>query len=299
MKAIHLPAYVSTYSSLQVSAVPAPVPSARTPIHIRIHHAALNYVDLLYARGKHQNNAAGLVKPPFILGLEFSGTVLAAPPVQDRQRNPDGLRPGDAVYGGCSSGAFAEEVCVSAAQVRRVPVGVAGWDMRGAAGVAATAPVAYGALVRCARLARGETVLVHAAAGGLGVMAVQIARALGARVVAAVGSARKAAVVRRELGVEDVVDYSVDGWEQKVLDLTGGKAKGGVDVVFDTVGLVEKSIRCTKYAGRIVVAGFAGREGNLESVAANRILLKSVSVIGYVSLLLLVLYLGSLYEREV
>ncbi|KAB8337079.1 hypothetical protein FH972_021383 [Carpinus fangiana] len=284
MKAIHIPSYVTTYASLLPTTVPAPQPTPAAPIHIRIHHAALNYVDLLYARGLHQNNAAGLVAPPFTLGLEFAGVVLAAPPPAS-PANPAALQPGDRVFGGCPSGAFAEEVCVAAAQVRRVPVCGEGWALRGAAGVAATAPVAYGALVRCAGLRRGETVLVHAAAGGLGVMAVQIARAVGARVIAAVGSEGKAEVVRRVLGVAagDVVNYSEEGWEGRVLGLTGGKAKGGVDVVFDTVGLVEKSIRCTKYAGRVVVAGFAGREGNLEKVAANRILLKSVSVIGYVS----------------
>ena len=139
--------------------------------------------------------------------------------------------------------------------------------------------MSYAALVRVGGLKRGETVLVHAGSGGLGVMAVQIARAVGAKVVATVGSNEKRRVLEG-MGVERVIEYNEEGWEGKVLEATGGN---GVDVTFDSVGLVEKSLRCTKYGGRIVVVGFAGREGRMEKVAANRILLKSISVIGYVS----------------
>lgn len=188
------------------------------------------------------------------------------------------FRPGDRVFGG-AQGSFAERIVVKENALRKVPKG---WSIEDAAGIAATAPVSYGALVRLAGLNRGEIVLVHAAAGGLGVMACQIARALGARVVATVGSVKKGEVVRR-LGVEDVVLYREEGWEKKVMDLTGGE---GVDVVFDPVGLVGKSIRCLKYAGRIVVIGFAGLEGKMENVAINRILLKSAKVFGYVCIAL-------------
>lgn len=148
--------------------------------------------------------------------------------------------------------------------------------------MAATAPVSYGAMVGLAQLKRGETVLVHAAAGGLGGMAVQIARAVGARVIGTVGSNAKREVAKRVLSLaeDNIVDYSIEGWEQKVLDATGGN---GVDVVFDVVGLVEKSIKVCRYGGRIIIMGFAGREGNLESIRANRILLKGISVLGYVS----------------
>jgi NADPH2:quinone reductase len=88
-------------------------------------------------------------------------------------------------------------------------------------------------------------------------------------------------VVRRRLGVEvdAVLRYDEAGWEKEVLEASGGK---GVDVVFDTVGLVEKSLRCLRYGGRVVVAGFAGREGKMEKVAMNRILLKGAAVLGYV-----------------
>lgn len=154
-----------------------------------------------------------------------------------------------------------------------------GWRLREAAGIAATAPVSYGALVRAARVERGETVLVHAAAGGLGVAAVQIARALGCNVIGTVGSAKKVAILRR-LGVEHIVDYSRRDWVEEVMRITGGK---GVDVTFDPVGLVEQSIRCSKFGARVLVVGFAGREGDLEKVRANRVLLRGVRLIGYVS----------------
>jgi NADPH2:quinone reductase len=88
----------------------------------------------------------------------------------------------------------------------------------------------------------------------------------------------KAGVVRK-LGVDLVIRYNEPEWEKKVLKATGGK---GVDIIFDTVGLVEKSLRCLRYGGRIVVAGFAGLEGNMEKLAMNRILLKGAVVLGYV-----------------
>jgi len=157
--------------------------------------------------------------------------------------------------------------------------------------------VSYGALTTIAGLKAGEAILVHAAAGGLGVYAVQIAKALGAKVIAAVGSQHKMSVVEDLLREphtghipkgEGVVDYSKDGWEKEVVALCKQIGKDGVDVVYDTVGLVLKSIRCTTFNGRIVVAGFAGRTGTgpkaveeLETIAVNRILLKQIKLLGY------------------
>jgi NADPH:quinone reductase-like Zn-dependent oxidoreductase len=270
MKAIAIKRFVDSYADLQVSEVPPP--SLNNPdeiLLVNITHAGLNHVDLLYARGKHQNNHSGLVAPPFILGLEFAGVVASAP-------TKSRFRAGDRVWGS-GVGAFAEQIAVKESALQLVPDG---WSLDDAAGLgAATAPVSYGALVHVAKVRKGETVLVHAAAGGLGVVACQIARATGARVIATVGSVEKADVVRT-LGVDAVVRYDGPHWEKEVLKATrGGK---GVDVVFDTVGLVEKSLRCLKYGGRVVVAGFAGLEGNMEKLAMNRILLKGAAVLGYV-----------------
>ncbi|KIW78220.1 hypothetical protein Z517_08053 [Fonsecaea pedrosoi CBS 271.37] len=266
MKAIQINQYVKTYSELRALEVPAPTPKA-DQVLVTITHSALNHVDLLYCRGAHQNNHIGLVKPPFVLGLEFAGVVASAPPAC-------GFKAGDLVWG-ASVGGFAEQIAVPPSALQHLPKG---WTLRDAAGVgAATVPVSYGALVRTAQVQPGQTVLVHAAAGGLGVTAVQIAHALGAKVIGTVGSEEKAAVVRG-LGVLGVVRYDQDGWEKEVLKLTGNV---GVDSVYDTVGLVGKSIRCLKFGGNIVVAGFAGLGGKMETLAMNRVLLKGVRLLGY------------------
>ncbi|KAI9876383.1 MAG: hypothetical protein M1830_006642 [Pleopsidium flavum] len=265
MKAIVISRFVDSYSDLTITDIPEPIPKKRSEILVNVHFAAINFVDLLYARGTHQNNTA-LVRPPFTLGLEFAGTVAYAPPCSI-------WKSGDRVFG-AGLGAFAEKIVAKEGSLHAIP---AGWDFEDAAGLGATAPVSYGALVERGRLKAGETVLVHAGAGGLGVMAVQIAKALGARVVVTVGSGEKTGVARRT-GADVVVDYSVDGWEKIVVGATKGE---GVDVVFDSVGLVGKSLRCLKHGGRVLVVGFAGSEGGIEKVAMNRILLKQAQVIGY------------------
>ncbi|OAP57470.1 hypothetical protein AYL99_08208 [Fonsecaea erecta] len=274
MKAIQINQYVKTYSELRPLDVPAPTPRPSKPgdqdamVVVTITHSALNHVDLLYSRGLHQNNHIGLVKPPFVLGLEFAGIVASAP------ATGCAFKPGDHVWG-AGVGGFAEQIAVPASALQRLPPG---WTLRDAAGVgAATAPVSYGALVRVAQVQPGQIVLVHAAAGGLGVVAVQIAHALGAQVIGTVGSEAKAHVVRK-LGVLGVVRYDREGWEKEVVALTGGV---GVDSVYDTVGLVEKSIRCLKFGGNIVIAGFAGLGGKMETLAMNRVLLKGVKLLGY------------------
>lgn len=269
MKAIQISEYVKSHADLRVTRVPDPIPGS-DQVLVTVTHSALNHVDLLYAKGLHQNNHSGLVKPPFVLGLEFAGVVASAPP-------DSGFQVGDKVWG-AGVGGYAEQIAVPASAVRRLP---AGWTLHEAAGLgAATAPVSYGALARLAQVKKGQTVLVHAAAGGLGVFAVQIAHALGAKVVGTVGSEEKAEVVRRLGGVLGVVRYDVDGWEQEVLNISSG---GGVDVVYDTVGLVGKSIRCLKFGGSVVIAGFAGLNGTMETLSMNRVLLKGAKLLGYVS----------------
>lgn len=208
------------------------------------------------------------MKPPFTLGLEFSGTLLSVP------RGTTTFRPGDQVFGG-HTGSYAEIISLPAtASLRHVPPS---WDLVGAAGICATLPVSYGALVLRAGLKPGQTVLVHAAAGGLGIMAVQIAAALGCRVIGTAGSAQKCAVARK-YGAAACIDYTQDTeWWKRVLELTDGK---GADMVFDPVGLVDRSLKCIAHFGKLLVVGFAG--GEIEKIAMNRVLLKQVSVIGYV-----------------
>lgn len=193
-------------------------------------------------------------------------------------------------------GTHAEELIVPASAVHHLPS--PSWSLHDIAAVGAgTLPVSYGALTTIAGLKAGETILVHAAAGGLGVYAVQIARALGAKVIGTVGSQHKMSVVEDLLRDpqtghiakgEGVINYSKDGWEKDVMALCKQGGRDGVDVVYDTVGLVLKSIRCTTFNGRIIVVGFAARTGTgadavdeLEKVPVNRILLKQIKLLGY------------------
>lgn len=144
-----------------------------------------------------------------------------------------------------------------------------------AAGLFVTAPTCYAALVLRAKLQHGEWVLIHAAAGGIGLAAVQIAKGLGGFVIAAAGTASKLEIARK-YGADKTVDYSKPGWEVEVKKMTPeGK---GVDVVIDPVGLVNKSLSCVKWNARIVVIGFTS--GKVEEVKMNRVLLKNVSLVG-------------------
>ena len=138
-----------------------------------------------------------------------------------------------------------------------------------------TAPTSYGALVTRAGVKKGDYVLIHAAAGGVGLAAVQVAKAFGATVIATAGSARKLEVVKG-FGADFAIDYNIKGWEDEVKKLT---PRGrGVDIVYDPVGMVNTSLKCTAWNGRILVIGFAA--GDIEKVAMNRVLLKNVSLVG-------------------
>ena len=149
-----------------------------------------------------------------------------------------------------------------------------GWTFAAAAGLFVTAPTSYAALVVRAGIRPGDTVLVHAAAGGVGLAAVQVAKAFGATVIATAGTERKLDVARA-FGADEGVLYTDPGWPERVKELTKGK---GVDIVYDPVGLVDKSTKCTAWNGRILVVGFAA--GTIEKVAMNKVLLKNISLVG-------------------
>ena len=206
--------------------------------------------------------------PPFTLGLEFAGTIVSAPPASK-------FKPGDRVFGG-GIGSYAQYIAVKESTLHLIPPS---WSFAAAAGLTATAPVSYGGLVLRGQLKKGETVLIHAAAGGLGLMAVQIAKAVGARVIATAGSKEKLEVAKR-FGADEAISYKDAEWWKKVLELTNG---AGADVVYDSVGLVDKSLKCLKHKGRVLVIGFAGTEAAIEKIAMNRVLLKQAQIIGYVS----------------
>lgn len=136
-----------------------------------------------------------------------------------------------------------------------------------------TYPTSYSALVLRAQLKAGEYCLVHAAAGGVGLCAVQIAKVLGAKVIATAGSAEKLEVAKR-YGADYAINYRDKDWTEQVKKLTNGK---GADVVYDPVGLVEQSTKCTAWNGRILVIGFA--KGGWEQLPTNRVLLKNISIV--------------------
>ncbi|CAO3609769.1 unnamed protein product [Cunninghamella echinulata] len=203
------------------------------------------------------------IKPPFpfVPGAECSGVVLKSTVSQ--------FKPGDCVFGSGSS--FSEITNIEASKLLPIPKG---FTFEQAAGLFITYPTSYSALVLRAQLKKGEYCLVHAASGGVGSAAVQIAKALGAIVIATAGSEEKLKVAKN-LGADYVINYRDQDWTEQVKKVTKGH---GADVVYDPVGLVEKSTKCTAWNGRILIIGFA--QGTIEKIPANRLLLKNISAVG-------------------
>jgi len=234
-----------------------------TQVLVDVYSAGLNFFEILQAQGKHQS------KPslPFILGTEFAGRVSDDSPI------PAGcsLKRGQRVFG-AQPGSFADRVAVDVQQLLPLPDHIT-FDQ--GAGLYVTWPTSYEGLVGRANLAPGEWVLVTAAAGGVGLAAVQIAKALGAKVIAATGSPRKMEIAKRLGGADFAIDYSKPGWQKEVLALTDQR---GVDVIYDPVGLINDSLKCIAWKGRAVIVGFAG--GTIEKVPTNIVLLKNISLVG-------------------
>ena len=180
---------------------------------------------------------------------------------------------GDRVFALLDSGGFAEKAVARVEDCYPTPAGI---DFVEAAGFG----VAYGSShlgLRLARLVEGETLLVHGAAGGVGITAVEIGHAMGARVIATAGGAERLEVAR-EHGADEGIDYRSESVRDRVLELTEGR---GVDVVFDPVGgdVFVQSLRCVAWGARLLVVGFAS--GDVPQIPANHVLVKNVSVIGY------------------
>ncbi|KAF2735731.1 zinc-binding alcohol dehydrogenase-like protein [Polyplosphaeria fusca] len=265
MKAIQIKEYVKGPEDLKVIDLPNPTPDSDEYL-IAIHASATNFFDLLQIRGKYQH------QPPFpwVAGSEFSGVVLKAPTTLPGGRLPK-YKEGDKVFG-ASQGGYATHVCCDESRLRPIPEG---WSFLDAAGVYVTGPTSYAGLVIRAGIKKGDWVLVHAAAGGVGLAAVQIAKAFGATVVATVGNQHKMDVAR-SFGADYAVDYRQSDWHDKVRELTPDGR--GIDIVYDPVGLITQSMKCIAWNGRLLVIGFAA--GDIEKTATNRILLKNVSVVG-------------------
>ncbi|SLN12307.1 NADPH:quinone oxidoreductase family protein [Oceanibacterium hippocampi] len=232
-------------------------------VRIRIHAVGCNFPDTLMIAGTYQ------FKPsfPFAPGMESSGVVAE---VGD---GVSGLKVGDRVMASHGVGGFAEEVVAPATNVYKIPDSMP-FDQ------AAAFPVTYGttyhALVDRANLQPGEVLLVHGAAGGVGLNAVELGRNLGARVIGTVGSDAKADIVR-EYGAEHVINYSKESIKDRVKELTDGK---GADVIYDPVGgdAFDQSMRCINWNGRLLVIGFAS--GRIPELRTNLVLLKGCQVVG-------------------
>jgi NADPH2:quinone reductase len=232
-------------------------------LEIEVRAAGCNFFDILMCQGKYQ------VKPPFpfVPGAEVAGVVAKV------GEGVEGFAVGDRVLSSSGLGGFAERAVVPAFGSYPLPEGM---SFEEGAALPIIYPTSYAGLVFRADLQPGEDLLVHAAAGGVGIAAVQIGKALGARVIATAGGAEKLEVAR-EHGADDTIDYRQEDFVERVMALTDGK---GADVIYDSVGgeTFDKSLKCIAWNGRLLVIGFAS--GTIPSVKANRILLKNIAITG-------------------
>jgi len=230
---------------------------------VEIRACALNFPDVLMIEGKYQS----LPPFPFSPGGEFAGVVSE---VADDIQN---WHVGDEVFGACGHGAMAEQICVSAKSLRAKPQSM---GFAQASGISTTYGTSYYALKQRANLQPGETLLVLGAAGGVGLAAVELGKAMGARVIAAASSPEKLQIAQ-QAGADNLIDYSDGELKEKVKSLTEGK---GADVIYDPVGgpMFDQCMRCINWGGRVLIVGFVG--GDIPKVPTNLILLKSCQVVG-------------------
>ncbi|HEY7834012.1 MAG TPA: NADPH:quinone oxidoreductase family protein [Ktedonobacterales bacterium] len=261
MKAVLCKAY-GPPESLVVEDVSAPT-SGQGQVVIQVAASGVNFPDTLIIEGKYQ------FKPPlpFSPGSEVAGTVAAL------GKGVSGVRVGDRVMAVPGWGGFAEEVAVDAEQLVPIPDSM---DFPTAAAFALTYGTAHYALTDRGRLQPGQTLLVLGAAGGVGLAAVEVGAALGARVIAAASSDEKLALCRAH-GASEGINYSAEDLRERIRALTGGE---GVDVVLDPVGgsYAEPAIRGLAWDGRYLVIGFTA--GEIPRIPLNLPLLKSSSIIG-------------------
>lgn len=259
MKALVCRTLSSDIGTLRIEDIDLPPPGAGQ-VRVRLRAAAVNFPDILTVQGKYQHRP----ELPYVPGTEGAGDVIAT---ADGVTN---VKLGDRVIVG-GLGCFAEEIQVSTGAVRPVPAGA---DYATAAGFTAAYLTAYVGLVRRAQTTPGEWLLVHGAAGGVGLAAVDLGKALGARVIATASTEEKRAFLR-SYGADHVLPSS--GFREEVKALTGGQ---GADVIYDPVGgdVFDESTRCIAFDGRLLVVGFTS--GRIPTVSVNIPLIKGFSVMG-------------------
>ncbi len=261
MQALRVDHLSDDLSGVMLAELPAPT-RAPGEVLVRVRAASLNFPDLLMTQGAYQ------FKPqvPFTSGLEFAGEVLEA-------EAESGFAPGDRVMGGNKTGAFAEFAAVPADKLAPMP---AGMDFPAAASMGAAYSTAFTGLVEMGGLQEGQWVLVHGASGGVGLAACDLARALGARVIATTGSPTKAERIA-EFARPEAVLTAEGRFRDHVSALTGGAL---ADIVFDPVGgdVFDESTRCVAFGGKLIVVGFTS--GRIADVSTNIPLIKGFSIIG-------------------
>ena len=261
MRALVVERLAPDYGGTSIKEIETPVPQPGE-VRIRVRAAAVNFPDLLQTRGEYQH------KPdlPFISGLELAGEVEALGEGVTRWKI------GDAVVGGARIGGISEFAVTAADRLRPKPAGL---SFAQAAGYGAAYLTAYVSLVRYGKIQPGEWLLVHGAAGGVGLAAVDLGKRLGARVIAASASDAKLAVIRDAYAPDAVVNVS-KGFREEVKAITGG----GADVVYDPVSgdVFDESVRCIAFGGRFLVVGFTS--GRIATISVNMPLIKGFSLIG-------------------
>jgi len=229
---------------------------------IKVLAAGVNFPDLLAIAGKYQVKAP----LPFTPGLEACGEVIAVGANSQ-------LRVGQRIIASAPWGSFAEQMPVMDLAAFEAPAGMS--DVQAAA-MFITYQTSYFALAYRAEMKPGETLLVHGGAGGVGTSAIQLGKAMGARVIATAGTDAKLEICKR-CGADELINYKTHDFVAEVKRITGGK---GADVIYDPVGgdVFDKSSKCIAFRGRLLVIGFAS--GRIPEIAANRILLKNIAVVG-------------------
>lgn len=233
-------------------------------VKIRVRACGINFADALMVAGKYQRK----ISPPFVPGFEVAGEII------ELGNGVEDLTCGMQVMGMAESGGYAEEAIMRASALTPLPAGL---DHTLAASFAVTYGTSYMALTHRARLGSGEVLLVHGAAGGTGLSAVEIGKALGATVIATAGGPDKLAVAKAA-GADQLIDYRAEDIRARVKEMTGG---AGADVIFDPVGgkVFDASLRCVAFEGRILIIGFAG--GDIQQIPANHVMVKNVDIIGF------------------
>ncbi len=261
MRALRVSALAPDYGGCAIESLPVPTPGPGEVL-VRVCAASIGFPDLLMTRGEYQT------KPvlPFTPGGDMAGDVVAL------GDGTAGVTVGDAVVATWLGGAFAQYAVYPARALHPKPQRL---SYEQAAAFGAAYLTAYVALVRRARLEPAEWVLVHGATGGVGLAAVDLAKALGARVIAASASDAKLALIAAEY-VPDAIVNSAPGFREEVKAITGG----GADVIYDPVGgdVFDESTRCIAFDGRLLVIGFTS--GRIATLATNIALIKGFSVMG-------------------